>query len=387
VAHGAARIVGVEAIAAFLDPSHVALAARLADIRDRHFSSPDPEGDDDARRRARESLALLGSEDLLTPAAGGDLRALCLTREALAFGSPLVDSVVAVQALAATTIQLAGRGDQLHWVEDMTRGRMLGAFAMSEPGAGSDVAAIQTSARRDGDDWVLDGEKHLITNAGIADLYVTFAATRPGAGSSGLSVFLVPADATGLGIIAQRTSVAHPLGRVSFSGCRLPGEALLGEVDNGFRIGMTTLDRIRPSVGASACGMAARALVASLEHAAIPRLSGGTVGDLGLIREKLGRMATDFEAARLLTYRAAWLGDRDGGRITVEAAMAKSFATETAQHIVDDAVQIAGGVGLLAGHPAERLYRAVRAARIYEGTTEIQRLIVAGALLGRHSVD
>ncbi len=256
------------------------------------------------------------------------------------------------------------------------------AFAMTEPEAGSDVAAMQTTARRDGTGWVIDGEKHLISNAGLADLYVVFAVTSPGKGSRGISAFLVPADAPGFTFAGpQVMAAAHPLGRLRFESCRVPGDALLGEADHGFKLGMTTLDRLRPTVGAAACGMAARALDEALARAATRRQFGQPIGDLQIVREKLGRMATELQASRLLVYHAAWRKDRGADRITVEAAMAKSYATEAAQRIVDEAVQIMGGAGVLVGNPVERLYRSIRALRIYEGATEVQRLIIGGALL------
>jgi alkylation response protein AidB-like acyl-CoA dehydrogenase len=241
---------------------------------------------------------------------------------------------------------------------------------------------MQTTARRDGDGWIIDGEKHLISNAGIADLYLVFAVTSPGAGSRGISLFIVPADTPGLVFAgAQVLAAPHPLGRIRFDSCRVGSDALLGERDAGFKLGMMTLDRVRPSVGAAACGLAARALVEALQHASTRRQFGEPLASFQLVREKLGRMATELEAARLLVYRAAWQRDHHDARITLEAAMAKSFATEAAQRVIDEAVQIAGGQGVLVGNPIERLYRAVRALRIYEGATEIQRLIIAGALL------
>jgi len=253
---------------------------------------------------------------------------------------------------------------------------------MTEPEAGSDVAAMQTRARPDGSGWVLEGEKHLISNAGIADLYLVFAVTTPGAGSRGISLFAVPGDADGVVFEGPQVLAApHPLGRIRLEACHVPGDALLGERDAGFKLGMMTLDRVRPSVGAAACGMAARALVETLQHASTRHQFGEPLASFQLVREKIGRMATELEAARLLVYRAAWEKDHGEARITLEAAMAKSFATEAAQQVIDEAIQVAGGRGVLVGHPVERLYRAVRALRIYEGATEIQRLIIAGELL------
>jgi acyl-CoA dehydrogenase len=258
----------------------------------------------------------------------------------------------------------------------------MAAFAMTEPEAGSDVGAIATTARRDGDAYVLSGTKTLISNAGIADFYVVFAATDPHAGNKGLSTFVVPADTPGLRFVRPLTlSAAHPLGDIAFADARVPAANRLGAEGDGFKIGLGTLDRLRPTVGAAACGMAERALSEALRHAGTRRQFGSPLAANQLIQEKLARMATDLAAARLLVYRAAWEKDHGAERITLEAAMAKAFATEAAQRIVDDAVQILGGRGVLATHPVDRLYRSVRALRIYEGTTEIQHLVIAGQLL------
>jgi acyl-CoA dehydrogenase len=381
---GIARLTGTEAINAFLDPAHVELASRLTGFCDSHLANgPEALTDDDARREARALLRLLGNAELYRPIATGDLRALCVTREKISAANPLADAVVALQALGGTPFVLAGTDAQrARWLDDIISGRVMTAFAMTEPEAGSDVAAMTTCARRDGTGWVLDGEKHLISNAGIADLYLVFAVTTAGAGSRGISVFIVPSDTEGLVFEGPQILAApHPLGRIRLDGCRVPDEALLGQRDAGFKLGMMTLDRVRPSVGAAACGMATRALVDTLHHASTRRQFGETLASFQLVREKIGRMATDLEAARLLVYRAAWEKDHGEQRITLEAAMAKSFATEAAQHVIDEAIQVAGGRGVLVGQSVERLYRAVRALRIYEGATEIQRLIIAGELL------
>ncbi|MXX72373.1 MAG: acyl-CoA dehydrogenase, partial [Gemmatimonadetes bacterium] len=219
-------------------------------------------------------------------------------------------------------------------------------------------------------------------NAGIADFYMVFASTDPGAGTPGISCFVVPADAPGLEFVgAQVMSAPHPLGEIRFRGCRVPAGALLGEVGAGFRTGMAALDRLRPTVAAAACGMAGRALWEAVQHARRRQQFGKPLGSFQLIQEKLAESATELTAGRLLTYRAAWEKDRGAARITVEAAMAKAFSTEAAQRIVDRSVQVLGGRGVLASHPVEHLYRSVRALRIYEGTTEIQHLIIGGALV------
>jgi acyl-CoA dehydrogenase len=381
---GVARLSGVEAINAFLDAAHVELASRLTGFCDSRLANrPEALTDDDGRCEARTLLRLMGDAGLYRAIAAGDLRALCITRERVAAASPLADAVVALQALGGTPFVLAGtEAQRSRWLDAIISGQVMTAFAMTEPEAGSDIAAMTTRARREGAGWVLDGQKHLISNAGIADLYLVFAVTTEGAGSRGISLFIVPADADGVVFEGPQVLAApHPLGRIRLEGCRVPGDALLGERDAGFKLGMMTLDRVRPSVGAAACGMAARALVETLQHASTRQQFGGTLASFQLVREKIGRMATDLEAARLLVYRAAWEKDHGEHRITLEAAMAKSFATEAAQHVIDEAIQIAGGRGVLVGHAVERLYRAVRALRIYEGATEIQRLIIAGELL------
>ena len=373
----------LEGVAAFLTPEHTRLADRLGDARDALSSQPEPESDDRAREAARPLLRLLHAHTAFAPVAARDLRGICVTRETLAGVSPLADTLFAVQALVALPLLAAGTpAQQARWLDRLLEGEAIGAFAMTEPGAGSDVAAIATTARQDGDAWVLDGEKHLISNAGIADVYLVFAVTAPDQKRQRLSAFLVPADTPGLAFTgAQLTAAPHPLGRIRLSGCRVPAGALLGEAGMGMAIGLGTLDQMRPSVGAAACGMAARALAAAIKHTQSRSQFDTTLASMPLVRDSIARMATDLDAARLLTYRAAWQADTMPGRTTLESAMAKSFATEAAQRIVDQSLQLAGGVGLLVGHPLERLYRAVRGLRIYEGTTEIQRVAIARALL------
>ena len=384
---GEVRLRSVEPIRALLDRRHVELADDLRMRAQAIESRSEALDDDTARREARALLTLMAGERLYEPIRTGDIRALCVTREIVGAASPLADAVLALQALGGTPIAQAGsEAQRSKWLDAICSGRAMAAFAMTEPGAGSDVAAIGTSARRDGSGWIIDGDKHLISNAGIADMYVVFATTTAGAGHRGLSAFVVPADTPGLTFAGPQVLAApHPIGRIRFESCRVPADALLGPIDGGFKVGMMALDALRPTVGAAACGMAARALVETLAHATSRQQFGAPLASFQITREKIGRLATELEAARLLVYRAAGRRDTQHGRITLEAAMAKSFATEAAQRIIDEAVQIAGGVGVLVGHPVERLYRAVRALRIYEGTTEIQRLIIADQLL--ESVD
>lgn len=371
-------------VRAFLEPPHLELAERVGRwSRAELAARPEPPGDDDARAEARELVRLMGDAGWYAPIRERDARGACVVREALGWASPLADAVWALQGLGTTPLLVHGTEAQRErWLDDALEGRLMTAFAMTEEEAGSDVGSMATSAVREGDDYVLSGAKTLISNAGIADLYLVFATTDPGAGSRGITAFMVPADTAGLRFVGpQVMAAAHPLGRLALEGCRVPAAARLGEEGQGFKVGMATLDRLRPTVGAAACGMAARALDEALAHATTRRQFGRPLSDFQLVQEKLGRMATELDAARLLVYRAAWEADGGAERITTEAAMAKAHATETAQRIVDEAVQILGGRGVLREHPVDRLYRSVRALRIYEGTTEIQRLIVAKGLI------
>ena len=369
---------------AFLDERHFGLAGEIARFaRESLRPLPEPAGDQAGRDQARQVLGMLGQAQWYAPILDQDLRALCLIREAVAWASPLADAVYALQALGSTPIVLAGAPAlRERWLPAMARGEVMAAFAMTEPEAGSDVASIRTTARRDGHDWILDGVKTFISNAGIADFYTVFASTDTGRSHKGISCFVVPADANGLVFEgAQILSAPHPLGTIRFDACRIRADSLVGEEGHGFKLGLATLDRLRATVAAAACGMAARALEEGLGHAVKRRQFGKPLAEFQLVQEKLARMATDLAASRLLTYRAAWEKDRGAERVTVEAAMAKAFATEAAQRIVDDAVQLLGGRGVLAEHPVDRLYRSIRALRIYEGTTEIQHLVIAGKLI------
>ncbi|HEX7077396.1 MAG TPA: acyl-CoA dehydrogenase family protein [Candidatus Eisenbacteria bacterium] len=374
----------VGAVRAFLDEAHLPFARDVAAWAARELATrPEPADDDAARREARALLAAMGGAGWLEPVRARDWRAACLVREALGAANPLADAVFALQALGTVPILTSGNAAMAaRWVDDAIAGRAMGAFAMTEPEAGSDVAAMATTARRDGGSYVLNGVKRFISNAGIADFYTVFASTDPAAGGKGISCFVVPADTPGLRFEgAQVLSSPHPLGEISFRDCRVPEANRLGEEGRGFALGLMTLDRLRATVGAAACGMAARALGEALDHARARRQFGKPLAEFQLIQEKLARVAMELTAARLLVYRAAWEGDRGAPRVTLEAAMAKAFATEAAQRAVDDAVQILGGAGVLRSHPVDRLYRSVRALRIYEGTTEIQHLVIAGQLL------
>ncbi len=371
-------------IRAFLEERHLAFADTIGAFAARALAPRrEPADDAAARREARALLTELGAAGHFEPIRAQDWRACCLAREALAAASPLADAVFALQALGTLPLLLAdNQAMRERWVPEAIAGRAMAAFAMTETQAGSDVAAIATTARRDGTSYVLSGTKTYISNAGIADFYTVFASTDPAAAGKGLACFVVPAGSAGLRFAkAQVLSAPHPLGEIAFEDCRVPAANRLGEEGGGLALGLQTLDLLRATVGAAACGMAARALDEAIAHARARRQFGKPLAAFQLVQEKLARMATNLAAARLLVYRAAWEADRGAERVTFEAAMAKAFATESAQRIVDDAVQVLGGAGVMASHPVDRLYRSVRALRIYEGTTEIQHLAIAGRLL------
>ena len=380
---------GLDAVRAFLDLRHDQVAGEVGTFARERLAAGDPDTDADSRIRARMLVKQMGDAGFYAHAARQDLRACVVVREGLAYWSPLADAVFALQALGSQPMRLVaekhgaeGDGPWMHWLAAADRGDAMCGFAMTEPDAGSDAGAIATVARREGDVWVLDGLKTLISNAGIADVYVVFASTDPSKGAKGLSAFLVPAEAPGLAFDGpQVMSAPHPLGTLRFDGCRIPADHLLGEAGRGLALGLATLDRLRATVAAAACGMAMRALDEAVAHVKQRRQFGKPLAEFQLTQDRIARMATDLTAARLLTYRAAWAKDGGAERVTLESAMAKSYATEAAQRIVDDAVQLVGGRATLAYHPLDRLYRAVRALRIYEGTTEIQRLLIAGQLL------
>jgi acyl-CoA dehydrogenase len=375
----------------FFGPSYAGLEARLtaealAPLAAEH----------DAARSAR-AMGALGLYAYLVPEARGgvasgkpehpthvDVRSLVLVREALGQVSPLADSIFAVQGLGTYPIVLAGtEAQRRHYLPDLLRGERIAGFALTEPEAGSDVASLRTTARRDGDGWVLDGEKTLISNVPIAQHYVVFANADPAKGRKGITAFVVERDAPGLTTTAIPMSIPHPIGGLTLAGCRVPADAQLGEVGGGFRLAMETLDTFRISVGAAANGMAQSALAASLERVKHRRQFGAPLAEQQMVRGYLADMATELDAGRLLVARAAHLRDTTGARVSTEAAMAKMYATEAAQRIIDHAVQLHGGSGVCLGSEVERLYREIRPLRIYEGTTEIQKLIIAKGLLDR----
>ncbi|TFW21826.1 acyl-CoA dehydrogenase family protein, partial [Duganella callida] len=311
-----------------------------------------------------------------------DTRAICLIRETLARHHGLADFAFAMQGLGAGAISLFGSAaDRADYLPRVARGEAIAAFALSEPQAGSDVAAMQCAALRDGDHYVLDGEKTWISNGGIADFYVVFARTGEQPGARGISAFIVDADTPGFGIAERIDVIApHPLARLQFTQCRVPAARRLGEAGQGFKVAMATLDVFRTSVAAAALGFARRALDEGLARARSRRMFGQVLADFQLTQARLADMATGIDSAALLTYRAAWRRDQ-GQKVTKEAAMAKLHATETAQQVIDAALQLFGGLGVVSGQTVESLYREIRALRIYEGASEVQQLIIARELL------
>ena len=376
----------------FFDAHHAALARELDAWAAQHLHAAHG-SDVDAECRAL--VRALGDAGWLRHAVAGtehggaaeaiDTRAICLIRETLARHSGLADFAFAMQGLGSGAISLAGTPEQKRrWLAPVARGDAIAAFALSETDAGSDVAAMRCRATREGDDYVLDGEKTWISNGGIADQYVVFARTadaEAAKGSRGISAFIVAAGAPGFEIAERIDVIApHPLARLRFTQCRIPAAQRLGAEGEGFKLAMRTLDIFRTSVAGAALGFARRALDEALQRATSRRMFGGVLADLQLTQARLAQMATTVDSAALLTYRAAWLRDQGRG-VTKEAAMAKMVATEGAQQVIDAAVQLWGGLGVVSEQPVERLYREIRALRIYEGATEVQQLIIARELL------
>ena len=309
-----------------------------------------------------------------------DVRSLALARETLARHAGLADFALAMQGLGSAPVSLFGSDEQKgSLLPGVCRGELVAAFALSEPDAGSDVAAMSTTARRDGDGWVLDGVKTWISNGGLADRYVVFARSGEAPGAKGLSAFLVDADAPGLDASERIPVIApHPLATVRFRNCRVGAARLIGQPGQGFAIAMGTLDLFRTTVGAAGLGFARRALDEATARALGRRLFGRTLAEFQLTQARIGEMATAVDASALLVYRSAWTRDVLGTRVTREASMAKAYATEAAQQVIDAAVQLHGGLGVVSGTTVERLYREIRALRIYEGATEVLQLIVGG---------
>ncbi|MDH7798178.1 MULTISPECIES: acyl-CoA dehydrogenase family protein [unclassified Beijerinckia] len=370
----------------FFEDHHRAHAEKLDAWCAKHL--PVDHGDVDAA--CRELVAMLGRDGWLLPTAVDpadpkplDVRTLCLTRETLARHDGLADFAFAMQGLGTGALSLYGTTEQRQWLTKTRAGKALAAFALSEPRSGSDVANMDMTARRDGDGYVLDGEKTWISNGGIADFYITFARTGEAPGARGLSAFLVPAETKGL-TIAERIEVIapHPLARLAFKDCRVPASALISKAGDGFKIAMSVLDVFRSTVGAAALGFARRALDESLTRTTKRELFGAPLFDLQMVQGHLADMALDVDASALLVYRAAWSKDNGAPRVTREAAMAKLYATDRAQSVIDKAVQLHGGDGVRHGHIVESLYREIRALRIYEGASDVQKVVIARQIMG-----
>ena len=373
----------------FFGPEHRALSDALMAWAPGALASVDHGDPDVACRRLVGSLGEAGFLRYCVPARFGgaleqlDSRALCVARETLAYHDGLADFAFAMQGLGSGAITLAGEPDlQREVLPRVARGEWIAAFALSEPEAGSDVAALTCEARRDGDHYVLSGDKTWISNGGIADVYCVFARTGEAPGTRGISGFVVHAGTPGFSVAERLEVIApHPLARLRLDGCRVPVSQRLGAPGEGFKLAMRTLDIFRASVAAAAVGFARRALDETVAHARGRKMFGQTLADLQLTQATLGDMATAVDSAALLTARAAWQRDVLGVPATREAAMAKMTATENAQWVIDQAVQLHGGRGVQSGTVVEGLYREIRALRIYEGATEVQKLIVARELL------
>ena len=370
----------------FFTPEHRNLAQNVAHFVEQEIE-PRAADEEDVDSAARDFVRLLASEGILNYAVANtklDIRALCLIREALAYSSSLADLAFVMQGLGTYAIsQAAPDHVREFWLSRAASGKAIAAFALTEPEAGSDVAAIQTTARRDGETYLIDGRKRFISNAGIADFYTVFAKTGTREdGRASLSAFVVGSKMQGFSVVQRTPLMApHPIGEIVFNGCRVPAEDMVGNEGDGFGLAMATLDTFRASVGAAACGMARRALDEAISYSCHRKQFGRLLAAHQLMQAKLADMITELDAARLLVYRAAYARDTSTGRVTREASEAKLFATEAAGRIIDSAVQIHGGMGLVTGTVVERLYRDVRALRIYEGTSEIQKLVIAGQLL------
>ena len=374
----------------FLEPRHRALENALNAWATAHITQDHPHDVDAA---CRALVRLLGQGGWLRHAVAGtayggasevlDTRSLCLIRETLGRHSGLADFAFAMQGLGSGAISIDGTDAQKQrYLTRVAKGEAIAAFALSEPDAGSDVAAMACEARVEGDTVVLNGEKTWISNGGIADFYVVFARSGEAPGSRGISAFIVDADTPGFEIAERINVIApHPLARLRFTNCRIPLTQRVGEAGQGFKVAMRTLDVFRTSVAAASLGFARRAMDEALQRATTRKMFKGVLADFQLTQAKLAQMATTIDSAALLTYRAAW--QRDQGRnVTREAAMAKMVATEGAQQVIDAAVQIWGGLGVVSEQAVERLYREIRSLRIYEGATEVQQLIIAREVLG-----
>lgn len=379
----------------FFEPHHATFAEALTRwvtsgaLRTSEYSAETTAALDAACRQRVQALGeagwlsyVIGGTAWGGAAEGFDTRAICLARETLARQDGLADFAFAMQGLGSGAITLEGsEAQKARYLPRVARGEAIAAFALSEPESGSDAAALQCAAQQDGDQYVLEGEKTWVSNGGIADFYVVFARTDEAPGARGISAFLVDADTPGLEVVERIDVIApHPLARLRFVGCRIPATQRIGVSGEGFKLAMRTLDVFRTSVAAAAVGFARRALDEALQRATSRRMFGGVLADQQLTQASLARMALTIDSSVLLTYRAAWQRDQ-GQTVTREAAMAKYAATEGAQQVIDAALQLWGGMGVVHDVPVERLYREIRALRIYEGASEVQQLIIARDLL------
>ncbi|GAB4353815.1 MAG: acyl-CoA dehydrogenase family protein [Oricola sp.] len=369
----------------FFEDRHRALADELEAWCNANL----PVGHGDVDAACRDLVAALGAGGWLRHSGAGegetlDVRTLCLIRETLARHDGLADFAFAMQGLGMGAVSLFGTPGQREWLERTRAGTAISAFALTEPASGSDVASIATTARKADGGYVLDGEKTYISNGGIADLYVVFARTGEAPGAKGLSAFLLPADTPGLEIVERIDVIApHPLAHIHFNGIRLSDTAMIGKPGDGFKIAMSVLDVFRASVGAAALGFGRRALDEALARASSRRLFGAPLYDLQMVQGHIADMALDIDASALLVYRSAWVKDQGAQRVSREAAMAKLHATEAAQRVIDQAVQIFGGDGVRTGMAVESLYREIRALRIYEGASDVQKIVIARAALAQ----
>ena len=372
----------------FFEARHRELAAALEEWCAANL--PVDHGDVDAASKGL--VAALGAAGFLRHSGAGigeklDVRSLCLIRETLARHDALADFAFAMQGLGMGAVSLFGSPEQREWLEKTRAGRAISAFALTEPGSGSDVANIETTAERvpasQGGGFRLTGDKTWISNGGIADVYVVFARTGEAPGARGLSAFLMPADVAGLSVAERIEVIApHPLAALRLDGVFLPDSALIGKPGEGFKLAMSVLDVFRSTVGAAALGMARRALDEALARTRARKIQGEPLSGLQLVQGHLADMALKIDAAALLVYRAAWTKDQGAARVSREAAMAKLYATEAAQEVIDAAVQLHGGDGVRHGVKVEELYRDIRALRIYEGASDVQRVVIARSILG-----
>ncbi|MEJ7758371.1 MAG: acyl-CoA dehydrogenase family protein [Gemmatimonadaceae bacterium] len=372
----------------FFDDQHRRFASDLREWARREISQEHQDADvDETCHSLVRQLGDAGWLRYAVPAAYGgateilDVRTLCIARETLARLSGLADFAFAMQALGAGPISLFGSPElKQRYLPPVARGESIPAFAISEADAGSDVTAMTTTATRDGNQYVIDGEKTWISNGGIADQYVVFCRIS-GADREFIALVVEPSD-PGFSIAARIDTIApHPLATIRFEACRIPAARVVGQPANGLKVALGTLDVFRSTVGAAALGFARRALDETMAHCSTRKVAGGVLQELQLTQARIANMSTAIDASALLVYRAAWTRDKGAPRTTREASMAKMYATEAAQRVIDDAVQLLGGRGVVAGHPVERLYREIRALRIYEGTTEIQQLVIAGQVI------